>query len=75
LCDESTISLTSMLTSTSTFEDMTRFNEHGGIGSLSFMLTELLTLPPGLATVVCGLGFVATAGAGGLLGKAWIICR
>jgi hypothetical protein len=55
-------------------KDMTRFNEHGGIGSLSFPLTELLTLPPGFATVVCGLGFVATAGAGGLLGKAWIIC-
>jgi hypothetical protein len=67
-------------------------NEHGRIGSLSFTLTELLTLPlgfatvvcglglyttvaPGFATVVCGLGFAATAGAGGLLGKAWIICR
>jgi hypothetical protein len=56
-------------------EDMTSLNEHGWIGSLSFTLTKLLMLPLGFATVVCGLGFAGTAGAGGLLGKAWIICR
>jgi hypothetical protein len=39
-------------------------NEHGGIGSLSFTLTALLTLPLGFATVVCGLGLFAAVSPG-----------